>query len=264
VQFDSFLRCCNEVQCDVGSNAVFMHIQRSEIPGILTLWRTRRAPWRFTIRPPVPIATVPFGPAVAISPDARHIALIGDEGKTRLWILHLDQEQPQAIEGTEGVLGAFWSPDNKYVAFATAGALKTVPVSGSLTVRTCDLPTSSYYPAGATLYGATFYGGAWSSDGLSIVFSTGDPAIVYEVSAAGGSARVLLSAELLKRLQDTSATRSSWPVKTGPRTRRRASLDHKNGRPRKAAALSFAVIPQKHAYIDRESRYRPPFILSRL
>ena len=178
----------------------------------------RLAVRRFTIRPPVPIATAPFGPVVAISPDGRHIAFIGDEGKTRLWIQHLDQEQPQAIEGTEGVLGAFWSPDSKFAAFATTRALKRVPVSGGLATWICDLPTKSYYPTGVTFYGATFYGGAWSPDGLSIIFSTGDPAIVYEVPAAGGSARLLLSAELLKRAPEYIRNPQFLPVKAGPRT----------------------------------------------
>jgi hypothetical protein len=36
------------------------------------------------------------------------------------------------------------------------------------------------------------------------------------------------------------------------------------GGPRAAPALSFAVMPQKHAYIGCDRGYRPPFVISKL
>jgi hypothetical protein len=44
----------------------------------------------------------------------------------------------------------------------------------------------------------------------------------------------------------------------------KALLGHKKGGPEEPPALSFAVMPQKHAYIGCDSGHRPPFIINRL
>src|SRR6185436_13913552 len=54
---------------------------------------------RFVLRTPVASGSDVYNRPMSISPDGKHIALISGEGSGRLWIQHLDQEQPTAVEG---------------------------------------------------------------------------------------------------------------------------------------------------------------------
>jgi eukaryotic-like serine/threonine-protein kinase len=82
-------------------------------------------------------------------------------------------------------LSPFWSPDSSFIAFATGGKLKKVSVNGGPVTPLCDIP-GQYVP-----------GGSWSVDSESIVFTGGSPSALYTVPASGGSARLLLSPEML-------------------------------------------------------------------
>ena len=123
---------------------------------------------------------------VAISPNGRHIAFTAADAQGKLWVQDLDQQHPRAIEGTEGALGPFWSPDSDFIGFAAGGEVKKVPVQGALASRLCQLPSIH------------FHGGTWSPDGESIVFSSGNPGAthsLYEVPARGGTPNLLISPE---------------------------------------------------------------------
>ena len=118
----------------------------------------------------------------AISPDGRWIVYVSDEGPGSLWIRPIDSEGSYKLEGTDGAwLGPFWSPDNRYVGFASDGQLKKVAVAGETPLVVCELPA-----------GSTWQGGTWSPDGETIVFSWGPgPVALFEVFARGGEARPL-------------------------------------------------------------------------
>ncbi len=142
---------------------------------------------RFSFTPPEAVTPTTYGSNVAISPNGKHIAFIaagsggitaGSEGK--LWVQDLDQRQPRAIDGTEGAINPFWSPDSDFIGFAAAGELKKVSVQGGLAIRLCELP--------GTLYGAT-----WSPDGEVIVFSSGLK--LYDVPGRGGTPNPLILRE---------------------------------------------------------------------
>ena len=178
---------------------------------------------RFTIRQPVPIGTMRHVRLVAVSPNGRHIAIIADEGESKLWIQDLDQQQPRAVEGSEGALSPFWSPDSSMIAFTTVGKLKKFPVRGGPVIPLCDLP------------GAHISGGSWSPDGGSIVFAAGSPSSLYSVGATGGTASLLVSSQMLEQqpksggwivqpyflpaartvLFATSGSLMAWDLKTG-------------------------------------------------
>lgn len=147
---------------------------------------------RFSIHPPSPIGISFMSNLLAISPNAKHIAFVVDEGAGKLWVQDLDRSQPRVMEGTEGAVGPFWSPDSSFIGFAAGGILKKVSSVGGPPTRLCDLPSPFYG------------GGAWGIDGESIVFSSGPhPAVLYEVPAAGAAPQVLLTQELLlKQLPD--------------------------------------------------------------
>jgi Tol biopolymer transport system component/DNA-binding winged helix-turn-helix (wHTH) protein len=143
---------------------------------------------RFTIRRPDPTFTLRDTRRVAISPNGRHVAITAEEGESRLWIQDLDQEQPRIVEGSEGAITPFWSPDSSTIGFAVAGAkLKKVSVHGGAPpVPVGDVDCSH------------ISGGAWSPDGGSIVFACASPTGLYMVPAAGGKATLLASPESLE------------------------------------------------------------------
>ena len=120
--------------------------------------------------------------APTISPDGRHIAYVaGDEPQTQgqqtIWIQDLDQNEPRRIAGTAGARSLFWSPDGGSLGFSTVGELKKVSEDGGPVTTLCQLPS------------VNFEGGAWSPNGETIVFISGED--FYELSARGGTPQLL-------------------------------------------------------------------------
>ncbi len=137
---------------------------------------------RFAITPAVDVPTGPTEAGVALSPTGKHIAYTGTGAEGKLWIHDLDQSRPRVLEGTDGAVLPFWSPDSDFVAFAAGGELKKIAVAGGIPIRLCPLPS------------AVFAGGSWSADGQSIAFSSGNREI-YEVAARGGTANLVIEKE---------------------------------------------------------------------
>ncbi len=136
---------------------------------------------RFSFTPATAVRTDPYSTDLAISPNGRHIAFVAGAADRQLWVQDLDQQQPRAIEGTEGARGPFWAPRSDFIGFATNLELKKVPVQGGPATQLCELPNNN------------FWGGSWSPDGEMIVFSSRAPSELYEVSARGGRSNPLLS-----------------------------------------------------------------------
>ncbi len=97
---------------------------------------------RFQLVPPVAVSTAIPGINVAISPNGRHIAFVAEGAEGKLWVQDLDQQEPRAIEGTEGARSPFWSPDSGFIGFAAGAELKKISVQGGLVSRVCELPRS--------------------------------------------------------------------------------------------------------------------------
>jgi len=94
---------------------------------------------RFTMTPPEGVSVFPgwTHPKLLLSPDGRLIGFAGvdDAGVRQLWLRALDSEAARPVGGTEGVEGAFWSPDGEWLGVATADTIRRVQVSSG-TVRT--------------------------------------------------------------------------------------------------------------------------------
>lgn len=119
------------------------------------------------------------GPQAALSPDGRQLAFIAtSEQKEALWIRPVGTLAARRLERTEGAAFPFWSPDGKYVAFFTVDKLKKVSVDGGAPQVICDVKTS--------FRGVNGDGGTWRGDGM-IVFPSGIPAQLHQVSAGGGT-----------------------------------------------------------------------------
>ena len=120
--------------------------------------------------------------SVAISPDGRHIAYVAGPGVERLWVRDVDSVDARELPGTDGARQPFWSPDSGYIGFAAGGELKRVVVQGGTPSVLCAAPGG-------------FFGGTWSPDGDSVVFSTGSPSRIFEVPAQGGEPTLLFEPE---------------------------------------------------------------------
>jgi serine/threonine-protein kinase len=95
--------------------------------------------------PPVARFTIPFGGAegyatqrsgLAISRDGSHIAFVrGGVGRDRLVLRARDRVDDWVVPGSEGALDPFFSPDGRWVGFATVDALYTLPLTGGAPQR---------------------------------------------------------------------------------------------------------------------------------
>jgi serine/threonine protein kinase len=93
----------------------------------------------------------------AISPDGRTLVFVAyDQGQARLWRRQLDAATAQPLEGTEGAMYPFWSPDSRALGFFADSQLKRIDIRGGLPETLASAPSGR--------------GGTWNSDGL-IVFA---------------------------------------------------------------------------------------------
>jgi eukaryotic-like serine/threonine-protein kinase len=113
---------------------------------------------------------------LSISRDGKHIAYVEDEGG-QLWVRDLDQEQPHLVPGATRVYQAFWSPDNKTIAYAAGGF-----APGNDLVK---IPVEGGTPTVITKMVGAFRRANWSSDGETIVYC--DTTGLYTVPAKGGA-----------------------------------------------------------------------------
>jgi eukaryotic-like serine/threonine-protein kinase len=133
-------------------------------------------------------------PALAVSPDGRHIAFVArQEGQNLLWVRSLDSFTPKPLGGME-ISGSptppFWSPDSRFIGFFAGGKLKKVEVSGGPPQTLCDIPAAR--------------GGTWNRDGLILVGTTAGT--LFRVSQAGGELTPLTTLD-----QSRFETSHRWP-----------------------------------------------------
>ncbi len=118
-----------------------------------------------------------------VSPDHRYIAFVSGAGEGTLWVHDLQKDERRELAGTDGANYPFWHPEGRWIGFAAANDLKKVRVNdGNVEIVT-------------PLVDRSFWGGSWSPDGRSIVFSVHSPGSLprlYEVDARGGDRLELL------------------------------------------------------------------------
>jgi serine/threonine protein kinase/Tol biopolymer transport system component len=122
---------------------------------------------------------------LALSPDGQRLAFTaaGPDHIIHLWVRRLDALTAQRLEGTEGAVYPFWSPDSRYIGFFSEGPprrsrLMKIDVTGGPPLPLCELTSTNST------------GGTWNRDGV-ILFGTffGSPESlgIHRVSAAGGT-----------------------------------------------------------------------------
>ena len=120
---------------------------------------------------------VQFDEAISLSPDGHKMVFNAIGKKGGLWIRDLDTLEWRQLPDTQGALGAFWSPDSRFLAFGVGHELKKIEVSGGPPQTLCTSPN---------VVGS----GTWNRDGI-IVFDSFGAGPLYRVSAAGGAANDL-------------------------------------------------------------------------
>ena len=136
--------------------------------------------------------------SVALSPDGRTLAMVGDAGPSSyIWIRQLSSQDYQRLPGTEGALSPFWSPDGRSIAFFADRQLKRMDLPDGKPFVICPAPSGR--------------GGAWFDDG-TIVFAPERASGLMRVSATGGEPVLLAS---LDKSRGESSLR--FPVAVGRR-----------------------------------------------
>jgi Tol biopolymer transport system component len=156
-------------------------------------WQARSPVTRFTVAPPPHTTLAPEPTHSAISPDGRLLAMVATDsaGVDRLWLRPLRSPEAQPIEGTEGAMAPFWSPDSRNLGFFSMGKLKKVSVAGGPPEVLCDAHDMR--------------GGSWGKSGV-IIFAPEAAGPLYCISAEGGPVRQVLRPDSTR--QETALR---WP-----------------------------------------------------
>lgn len=130
----------------------------------------------------------------SISPDGTRLAFVafGPDGNDKLWVRALSAPNAQRINGTEGALLPFWSPDSHRIGFFAAGKLKIV-----------DLESGAVRSLGEAPFARC--GGAWSPDG-TILFSPSVDGPLYRIPDSGG-----VPAPVTRMARPRPGERHMWP-----------------------------------------------------
>jgi eukaryotic-like serine/threonine-protein kinase len=129
----------------------------------------------------------------SLSHDGRNLAFVGSaSGRRRLYIRALDSLEIRPLEGTEGGVSPFWSPDSRSLGFFADGKLRRMDLSGGPPRVICDAPFLESLPS-------------WGSTGEILFAQIGprDPGI-YAVAAGGGQPRRIV-------YKDREENHGLWP-----------------------------------------------------
>jgi DNA-binding winged helix-turn-helix (wHTH) protein/Tol biopolymer transport system component len=130
----------------------------------------------------------------SISPDGTRLAFValGPDGHDKLWVRALSAPNAQQINGTDGALLPFWSPDSRRIGFFAAGKLNIVDLDSGAVRILCEAP-----------FGRC--GGAWGRDG-TIVFSPSVDGPLYRIPDSGG-----VPVPVTRMTHASAGQRHMWP-----------------------------------------------------
>jgi hypothetical protein len=137
------------------------------------------APDTVSVRP-----TETYG-TVAISPDGREIVYSSTVGASKMLFRRpIDQFEPTAIEGSEGAVQPFFSPDGQWLGFFARQRLWKVPLSGGRPTELARAPRSrgaDWLEDGTIIFCPYYYGGI-----ERVPSSGGTVSVISKVDRAAG------------------------------------------------------------------------------
>ena len=214
---------------------------------------------RFTILPPM---NSTFQGTIAVSPDGKKLAFVvaNENGKTNLWVRHIDSTESQMLSDTEGALYPFWSPDSRLIGYFARGKLRKMDSSSGASEILSDAPDPR--------------GGSWSKNGM-ILFVPRGLGGVFQVSSNGGTATSVSNLDVtLPVLSDRWPTflpdgRHFLYVKTTGHQQSAGiyvgSVDSKESKRLLPIASRVVYIPSGYLlYVDQEELMCRPFDATRM
>ena len=104
-----------------------------------------------------------LGVSSVISPDGSTLVMVVTTATgQRLFVRPLAATAPRPLDGTEGAVGPFWSPDSRWIAFFSGGKLRRVRAEGGTPQPICDLEWTSIFSTGS-----------WGSDDTILMATVG-------------------------------------------------------------------------------------------
>ncbi|MGH9869515.1 MAG: protein kinase domain-containing protein [Candidatus Polarisedimenticolia bacterium] len=127
-----------------------------------------------SILPPPGERLMQYASTINISPDGRNLVFAATSGNdVRLWLRSLESDTAVPIPDSSLGLSTFWSPDSRYLGYATReGKLKKMAVPGGASSTVCNLKWAR--------------GGAWGRKDM-IVFAPAPEGPLAAVLASGGT-----------------------------------------------------------------------------
>jgi len=109
----------------------------------------------------------------ALSPDGRRLAFAatGRDGTDTIWLRTLSGAGVQSMEGTEGAMYPFWSPDSRSLGFFAEGKLKVMDIASGTARTLCNASEGR--------------GGTWNQEG-TILFAPDISGPLYRIGEGGG------------------------------------------------------------------------------
>ncbi len=106
------------------------------------LLRPVRAPLVFRFHPDTDVPGAVDVSWPRVSPDGRSLVFetTDSTGSCRAYLMRLDQPGLHAIDGTDGLQRAYWSPDSREIAFVAGDKIQRVAVAGGSPTVICPAP----------------------------------------------------------------------------------------------------------------------------
>jgi serine/threonine protein kinase/Tol biopolymer transport system component len=122
---------------------------------------------------------------MVLSPDGDYFVFTGQQdGKSQLYLGSIGETGTKTVQGSDGALWPFFSPDSRWLAFFSHGKLRKVSISGGLPSVLCDAPSGR--------------GGSWSEQGFIVFGPSARGTGIYEVSANGGAPKPITTLDVDK------------------------------------------------------------------
>src|SRR4030095_10250955 len=147
-------------------------------PAVLYFWSFQSgAPSVADARFDIQVTGMPGPFNIAISPDGRRVIYVAaaSGNVNALWVRSISSLEARMLPGTEGARFADWSPDSRFIVFATLRELKKIEAIGG--------PPQTLTALAST----EFRRSSWNRDG-TIVFANG---VLRRVSASAGEAEAI-------------------------------------------------------------------------
>jgi Tol biopolymer transport system component len=108
-----------------------------------------------------------------LSPQGDKLTFVAHSGETKvLWVRSLSSDAAQQLDGTQGAMHPFWSPDGRYIGFFAGNKLMKIAATGGPVAVLADAPNAR--------------GGSWGANDV-IVFAPDFLGTLAKVSAQGGT-----------------------------------------------------------------------------